>query len=529
MSTLRLIHLVFLIAFIYILDEPVEQIGSYDPNESYCFRFTWFGPDYTNETTINTTCKEYLDSSRAKNTPCKQPIVITDNGAPPDMNYMWENHRDKVLCRQTKGKVCAKYTYSFDQQLENITYMCTKVMVPGKGIVDSGCYSQKISEYDVQVCVCKSTPGPGKPCNSGVTQKKLVCYFASWAVYRPGVAKYDIEDINPNLCTHIIYTFAGVQPNGTIKVLDKWNDVDSQGFVRFNKLKLINPNLKTLIAVGGWSEGSVKFSVIAGNPQYRQNFITSAIAFINTYQFNGIDIDWEHPAQGGGVPADKVNFPILISELRQAIGSNYLLTIAVAATPYMVDISYDVPQLSAKVDFINLMTYDLHGVWDQATGANSPLYSLNPTDPISVSSCVSYWLSKGAPASKIIVGIPIYGRTFTLQNTNSNNMGAPITGPGNPGPYTQEAGTMIYNEIYELLQTNQWTRKWDNVQKVPYLYKGNQWISYDDERSVALKAAYITCNDLGGAMVWSIDMDPIYVTVNGKNPIINKIKLHLLE
>ncbi|KAF5270887.1 hypothetical protein FQR65_LT05404 [Abscondita terminalis] len=374
-------------------------------------------------------------------------------------------------------------------------------------------------------------------------QKKLVCYYGSWAVYRPGAGKYSVEDINPNLCTHAIYAFVGIEPNGFIKVLDQWNDIDLKAFVRFNKLKLINPNLKTLIAVGGWNEGSTKYSTMAGNPQFRENFISSAIVFMEKYKFNGIDIDWEYPAQRGGATADYVtiffkkfvhakkliyfqqNFPTLISEFREAINdTDYLLTIAVGATPYMVDTSYNVTQLSSDVDFINLMTYDLHGAWDQKTGANSPLYSLQAGDPLSVSGCVSYWLYKGAPASKIIVGIPIYGRTFTLKYTNINNMGAPINGPGNLGPFTQEAGFIGYNEI---LLLNQWDRVWDNVQKVPYMYKGNQWISYDDEVSVALKATYIKNTGLGGAMVWSIETDPIYTTVNGINPIIKTIKQNL--
>ncbi|KAF5270886.1 hypothetical protein FQR65_LT05403 [Abscondita terminalis] len=358
-------------------------------------------------------------------------------------------------------------------------------------------------------------------------QKKIVCYYGSWAVYRPGAGKYSIEDINPNLCTHLVYGFAGVETNGNIKVLDPWNDIDLQGYIRFNRLKQQNPSLKTLIAVGGWNEGSPKYSVIAANAQYRQNFVNSAINLMNQYNFDGLDLDWEYPAQRGGALADKVNFVILLEDFRKAFGTRYLLTIAVGATAQMIEISYNVPRISNAVDFINVMTYDLRGAFDPVTGANAGLYSSSPSDYLTVSYCISSWISQGAPLNKIIMGIPIYGRSFTLQSSSQNYVGAPAVGPGHAGPYTQEPGMLGYNEICELLQSNQWTLKWDDVQKVPYMYNGNQWVSYDNQLSVTEKVKFINSRGLGGAMVWSIETDPLTIAGCPRNPILNTIKQNL--
>ena len=94
--------------------------------------------------------------------------------------------------------------------------------------------------------------------------EKIVCYFGSWSVYRPLIGRFEIDNIDARLCTHLIYTFVGLSEDGNIKVLDPWqdlpNDYGKDGFGRFNALRTQNPSLKTLIAIGGWNEGSIKYS-----------------------------------------------------------------------------------------------------------------------------------------------------------------------------------------------------------------------------------------------------------------------------
>lgn len=126
---------------------------------------------------------------------------------------------------------------------------------------------------------------------------------------------------------------------------------------------------------------------------------------------------------------------------------------------------------------------------------------------LTISHSIEYFLRAGVPASKLVMGIPLYGRSFTLRNANTNGVGAPINGPGIAGPYTRTAGALGYNEICERLKSSGYIRVWDSIAQVPYAHSGNQWISYDDVQSVKIKAEYVRKMGLGGAMVWSIETD----------------------
>lgn len=165
-------------------------------------------------------------------------------------------------------------------------------------------------------------------------------------------------------------------------------------------------------------------------------------------------MDWEYPAQRGGQPFDVQNFVHLLAETRAQLAPNgYLLTAAVAATENSARISYDIPAVVAQLDFINLMTYDMHGPWNSFTGIHAPMYAgsgaITEFDrQLSVEAAVRFWLSQGTPNDKLVVGMPTYGKSFTLANPANNGILAPANAPGDSGPYTREAGTLGYNEVY---------------------------------------------------------------------------------
>jgi chitinase len=178
-----------------------------------------------------------------------------------------------------------------------------------------------------------------------------------------------------------------------------------------------------------------------------------------------------------------------------------------------------------------LMGYDMHGAWDDFTGHNAPLFERagEPEDQrmLNIHYAVKYWISQGASPSKITLGVPIYARTFTLVNSANHGLYDPASGPGLPGEFTNEPGMMGYHEFCKILQTegSLWTRYWDDRYMAPYTVKGNQWIGYDDQESIAIKARYAIAMGLAGGMVWSLDTDDFRNRCGkGANPILTTFK-----
>ncbi|KAG9509815.1 Acidic mammalian chitinase, partial [Fragariocoptes setiger] len=365
----------------------------------------------------------------------------------------------------------------------------------------------------------------------------MVCYYGTWAVYRPDAGKFNVEDIDPFLCTHIIYGFTGLNYDNQIKPLDPWNDLaDNYGkgaMKRFTSLKRINPDLKALVAIGGWNEGSIKYSKMAADPSARATFVKSVVEFLGKYDFDGLDLDWEYPGSRGGSANDKKNFVELLRELKQAFKPyNYLLSAAVSAGKWFIDPAYDIPQVSRYLDFINLMAYDYHGGWETKTGMNAPLFHSPVHDSrddalLNVNFSVNYWLQNGAARDKLILGVGSYGRSFTLDRASMNGINAPASQKGQAGPYTREPGSLGYNEICEAMkrQPNAWTVVRDPHYLAPYAYNDRQWVGYDDVQSLTLKTQFAKSQGLGGIMMWSIETDDFRGHCHGeKFPLLNNIK-----
>jgi chitinase len=141
---------------------------------------------------------------------------------------------------------------------------------------------------------------------------------------------------------------------------------------------------------------------------------------------------------------------------------------------------------------------------------------------MSVEAALEYWLASGVPKHKLILGMPLYGRVFTVANTNDLNIGADIKGPGLEGSFTREAGMLGFNEICQDLD---WKHFWMRNEMVPVAVKDDQWLSYDNINSLGLKVDFANWHGLGGVMVWSIETDDFQNDCgHGKYPLLNAIK-----
>ena len=293
--------------------------------------------------------------------------------------------------------------------------------------------------------------------------KVVVAYVTSWSEVMP----------DPQYMTHINYAFGHVNENFNGVKID--NEKRLKQIVDLRKQK---PELKVLLSIGGW--GSGRFSEMAANDEYRRAFAADCDRVVKEFALDGIDIDWEYPTSSmaniSSSPDDTENFTFLMQDIRAAIGNEKELTLATVASARYIDFKAILP----FVDFVNIMAYDMAS----APKHHSALYPSGHSGDITSDGAVTAHLKAGVPPSKLVMGMPFYGRG------------------GDGYPSFQD-----YNKVGST--DTQYTEKWDEVAQVPYLADKNDTLvfGFENPRSLAIKCQYILDKDLLGGMYWDYSGD----------------------
>jgi len=353
----------------------------------------------------------------------------------------------------------------------------------------------------------------------------VVGYYADWTS-----GKLSPQSIPYSKLTHINYAFAVLSQNYT-------PTFQTQSTLQ-QVVQLAHSNhVKVLLSIGGWT-GSQYFSAMCASATNRHTFITATLALVKQFNLDGVDIDWEYPGKAGDTcnvftPNDSANYKTLLQELRSAFGPNLEITAAASITPWVGTDGQpmsDVSAYASLLDRVSIMAYDINGIWSKKTGPNAPLAGSQ-----SVQSAIKAWTAAKFPASRLVLGLPLYGRAVTTTDSNMSQYGGspaegvPISstcpqGDQDDAPWADvcAGGPAVMSGVWQWRLLRQqgvltspttagqgWTRGVDSQSSTPWLYNANtkMFISYDDPSSIALKASAAKCNGLNGLMSWDLHQD----------------------
>ncbi|XP_038977279.1 class V chitinase CHIT5-like [Phoenix dactylifera] len=316
------------------------------------------------------------------------------------------------------------------------------------------------------------------------------------------------SSINLSYFTHIYYAFVELD-NTSFELVVTPSDAGMLADFTAT-LHAHDPPIKAMLSIGGGGGGEDTFASMATNFSTRSAFIKSTIAVAREYNLDGLDLGWEFPSN----PEKMASLGDLFMEWRDAISReaaetgrpSLLLTSAVYFASHFfltgsTPISYPADKMAVSLDWINSMCYDYHGSWDTSeTGAPAALY--DPKSNVSTSYGLTSWVEAGIPPKKVVMGLPLYGRTWKLKDPADHGIGAPAVGIG-PGT----DGEMVYSLVVDFNTENNATQVHDEITVSVYSYAGTNWIGYDDLWSVTRKIDFALEHGLGGYFLWTIGND----------------------
>ncbi|KAF2717775.1 glycoside hydrolase family 18 protein [Polychaeton citri CBS 116435] len=363
-------------------------------------------------------------------------------------------------------------------------------------------------------------PVPGGGSGVPVVQNRVIGYYEAWAARRTCRA-FPPSGIPVDGLTHVNFAFAYVDP-GSLQITTVDSETPEDLFAKttdIKNLKSSSSNLQVFVSIGGWTFSDNEtatqsiFPTIVADQGKQQQFADNLVSFMTEYGFDGVDIDWEYPGapDRGGETQDTKGFVELVQTLRNTFEAsprgNYGLSFTIP-TSYWYLRWFDVPGMLKYADWANLMAYDLHGIWDR----NDPIGSIiqGHTNLTEIKVAVDLLWRDNVPPGQVVLGMGFYGRSFQWRDTSCSSPGCPFSGPADAGPCTNNAGTLAYFEIQDILSDQEPKVVYDSEAAVNYIVFGDnhdQWVSYDDAKTLQQKVDWANSVGLGGVMIWSVDQD----------------------
>ncbi|TBO41949.1 glycoside hydrolase family 18 protein [Pedobacter kyonggii] len=299
--------------------------------------------------------------------------------------------------------------------------------------------------------------------------------------------------------SHLIYSFGHLKGDS----LNISSAKDSVLITKMVDLKKRNPDLKVMIAMGGWS-ACKDCSEVFSRADGRKTFAKTTKEILDFFHADGIDIDWEYPAVVGFpghryTADDKHNFTLLIEELRQKLGEKAEISFAAGGTKNCIDSCFEWDKVMPLVNRVNVMSYDLVGGYATQSGHHTPLYA-TAQQSLSGDYAVKTLIDLGVPAQKIALGAAFYARIF--ENTIDANQGL-------YQPTKFLSGVSFKDFKKQFTAENGYTYYWDETAKAPYYYnpKTKYFATFDDPKSISLKTKYVIDQKLNGIMFWELTDD----------------------
>ncbi|KAM0313290.1 hypothetical protein ACHAPQ_012074 [Fusarium lateritium] len=350
-------------------------------------------------------------------------------------------------------------------------------------------------------------------CGSDHSLSRVVGYYEGWAAGR-SCNDFMPEQIPLGVYTHLNFAFATVDPK-TFEVLPA-SSSDVKLYKRLTSLKQQDPDLKVMIAIGGWTFNdpgptATTFSDIARSESAQKAFIKSLISMMSTYDFDGVDLDWEYPVANdrSGRDEDFKNFPSFLKNLKQALkstGGRDEVSLTLPASFWYLQ-HFDIVALEKHVDFFNIMSYDLHGTWDKTNKWVGPYLNAH-TNMTEIKDAMNLLWRNNINGNKVVLGTGFYGRAFTATSPNCLKPGCTYESGAPRQPCSNEISVMIQSEIVDVMKRTGRTPTLDKEAGVKILtFDSNQWVAFDDEDTFKIKADFAREQCMSGIMVWAVSQD----------------------